>query len=105
MTARSALLQRILKFVYQNPLEREREANRRLRELNDMIAAQPDSLSHYVLRGELLAERGDSEGALQDFRRAVQIAEAVDLGATWGLLEQVLRDRALQGIERISRRN
>ncbi len=104
MTVRSGLLWRILKNVIQSPLERERDFYDRFRELSDKIEAQPESITHYVLRGELFIERGEYERARADFEAAVDIAEAVDPNESWGLLEQVMRDRALQGIELVKRR-
>lgn len=104
MTVRSGLLWRILKKVFQSPLERERDFYDRFRELSDKIEALPESITHYVLRGELFIERGEYERAKADFEAAAGIAEAVDPNESWGLLEQVMRDRALQGIELVKRR-
>ncbi len=104
MTARSGLLWRILQKVFQSSLERERDFYDRFRELSDKIEALPESITHYVLRGELFIERGEYERARADFEAAVEIAEAVDPNESWGLLEQVMRDRALQGIELAKRR-
>ena len=99
MLSRSGVLRRILQPLFQSSLEREREFYERFRELSDMIEAQPASFTHYVLRGEILAARGETERAQADFEAAVAIADAVDPQQSWGLMEQVMRDRALQGIE------
>jgi len=104
VTGRAGLLWRILKKLFQSPLERERVFYDRFRELSDEIEALPDSITHYVLRGELFIERGEYERARADFEAAVDIAEAVNADESWGLLEQVMRDRALQGIELVKRR-
>lgn len=104
MKVRSGLVWRILKKAFQSPLERERDFYDRFRELSDSIEALPESITHYVLRGELLIERGEYERARTDFEAAVDIAEGMDPNASWGLLEQVMRDRALQGIELAKRR-
>ena len=93
-----------MKKAFQSPLERERDFYDRFRELSDRIEALPESITHYVLRGELFIERGEYERARADFEAAVVIAEAVDPNESWGLLEQVMRDRALQGIELVKRR-
>lgn len=104
MAIRSGLLWRILQKAFQSPLERERDFYERFRELSDKIEALPESITHYVLRGELFIERGEYERAKADFEAAVDIAEALDPSQSWGLLEQVMRDRALQGIELVKRR-
>jgi len=104
VTIRSGLLWRILKNVFHSPLERERDFYDRLRELSGEIEALPESITHYVLRGELFIERGEFERARMDFEAAVDIAEALDPNGSWGLLEQVMQDRALQGIELVQRR-
>ena len=100
----SGLLRRVLKVAIQGPLEREREFYRRLRELSDYIELMPESITHYVLRGELLSKRGEYERARADFETAVEIAEATDPNKKWGLLQQVMRDNALHGIELVERR-
>ena len=100
----SGLLQRVLERAFQSPLEREREFYSRFRELNGALEALPESITHYVLRGELFIKRGEYERARADFEAAVEIAEALDPNESWGLLEQVMRDRALQGIELAKRR-
>lgn len=103
MIGPSGLLWRTLKQLFRSPLERERDFYERFGLLSDEIEARPESITHYVLRGELLFERGDCERARADFETAVDIAEAADPNASWGLLEQVMRDRALQGIDLMER--
>lgn len=80
-------------------VEREREFYRRHRELSDKIELLPDSFTYYVLRGELLAERGDIVRARSDFEQAVALADKLDPAREWDLLGQAMRDRALQGID------
>ena len=92
-----------LRSLMRNKAEREREFYRRHRELSDKLELMPDSLTHYVLRGELLAERGDVARARLDFEKAVELAENNRLEQGWDLLEQVMRDRALQGIDFVAR--
>ncbi len=104
MAIRTGIFWRSLKSLFQSPLERERDFYSRYRELSDKIEAQPESFTHYVLRGELFVERGEYERARADFEAAAEIAGAVDPNEAWGLLEQVMRDRALQGIEYLNRR-
>lgn len=98
------LLKPALRSLMQNSVEREREFYRRHRELSDKIELMPDSFTYYVLRGELLAERGDFGSARRDLDKAVELAENADPAQEWGLLEQAMRDRALQGIDLLERR-
>ena len=80
--------------------------NRRLRQLEDLftaIAAHPDSFTNYVLRGELYLQMGEYESALADFEIAQKLASehlAVD---NWGLVAQVMQDRALVGLAQAKR--
>ena len=88
-----------LRSLMRNKAEREREFYRRHRALSDKLELMPDSSTYYVLRGELLAEHGDVVRARSDFDKAVELAENIDPARKWGLLEQAMRDRALQGID------
>jgi tetratricopeptide (TPR) repeat protein len=68
---------------------------RRLEDLFTAIIANPDSSANYALRGELYLQIGEYELALADFEIAQKLASehlAVD---NWGLIAQVLQDRAL----------
>ncbi len=98
------LLKPALRSLMRTPAEREREFYRRHRELNDKIELIPDLFTYYVLRGELLAERGDIDRARSDFEKAVALADNLDPAREWGLLQQAMRDRALQGIDLLERR-
>jgi ParB-like chromosome segregation protein Spo0J len=72
----------------------------RLARLNDAIAASPDEPANYLLRGELLNEEGRCELAAADFERALALARAGLPDESWGLVGQVLQDRALAGLAR-----
>ena len=89
--------------MFQSSVERERQFYRRFRELSDKIEAMPDSITYHVLRGELLIERGEYERARSDFQVAVELADGVDANEGWGVIEQALRDRAIEGIAWVNR--
>ena len=92
------LLRELMRERFGNAIERERQLNQRYQELSAAIESTPQSMTHYVLRGELSLRRGDREGAKADFAAAAALAEQVDYAAGWGVMEQALRDRALQGL-------
>lgn len=98
------ILKAAIRGLVQSPVEREREFYRRYRELSDKIELMPDSFTYYVLRGELLVERGEDTRARADFEMAVKLADSYDSAKEWGLLEQAMCDRALQGIDWVTRR-
>lgn len=89
----------ILSRVFQSPLERERAFYRRYRELTGVIDESPDDLVALTLRGELNLQRGEHERAQADFATAVELATALNDDRGWHVLEQVMRDRALYGLE------
>ena len=97
MRAIGLALRGLISRGFKSALERERDFYRRFRELSDAIEAAPESLTHYVLRGEMLLERGDDDRAKADFEAARGLADAVDPEAGWGLLEQIMGDRASYG--------
>lgn len=97
------LIGQVLGSVYQPPLSREREFYRRLRELNDAISDAPGDITQIVLRGELLLERGEYERAKQDFCRALTLGDKLDDAKAWHILEQVMRDRAANGMRNLQR--
>lgn len=71
--------------------------------LTDAIASFPNAPSNYVLRGELYLQLGYIAEAKADFERAMTISEREFESADWGILPQVLRDRAAAGLETIQR--
>lgn len=101
---RRDVISRLIRAVYQPPLEREREFYRRLRDLSDVIDEAPDSMTHVVLRGELYLKRGEYERAQTDFETAVVLSEYMDDRRDWNVVGQVMRDRALFGIRAVERR-
>lgn len=99
-----SLLAQIVGFFFRTPARRERERSRRLRELNVSLEYASDSPTLYVLRGELFLERKEYHLAQADFEMAVTIAEAFDPESGWGLVEQAMRDRALDGLSKVQLR-
>jgi hypothetical protein len=73
----------------------------RLAELDRAVEAAPESSANLILRGEVLLDMGSIEQAEVDFQRGLELAEAELERSAWGVMEQVLRDRALMGLERI----
>lgn len=66
--------------------------------LNRALERQPDAPANYVMRGELLLARGDTEGARRDFEKAVELAETRAESANWGYINRALVDRAREGL-------
>jgi hypothetical protein len=69
-----------------------------------VIALYPDAAVNYVLRAELYLQTGDDELAVLDFRRGLGIAERQLERDRWGLVAQVVGDRARRGLEQAERR-
>ena len=92
-------LGKLLARIMRSRLERERAFFQRQRELSRQIEAAPNSMTLYVLRGELNLERGITEQARADFAAAVELARELDWQAGWRLQEQIMRDRALYGLQ------
>ncbi len=96
---KGGILRELAGRLFQSPLERERAFYRRYRELSRVIDEAPDDLVAITLRGELSLERGEFERAQTDFATAVELADALDDDQGWHVIEQVMRDRALYGLE------
>ena len=76
----------------------------RLNNLTQSIEDAPESAVNYVLRAELYMGLREYALAQADFQRAIGLAETQFELADWGLLEQVMRDRAITGLEKVQRR-
>ncbi len=76
------------------------DPSRRLIALNRTLATYPDNVSAYVLRGEFYLTQGLYEQAVTDFQSALRIAERQLETERWGMVEQVMRDRASIGLRR-----
>ena len=92
-------LGKLVGSLVRSPLERERRFYRHYRDLNRQIETTPDSMTPYVLRGELNLQRRDYVRAKADFATALELAASVDDTKGWLVLEQVMRDRALYGLK------
>ena len=101
---RTGPLSRLFRSAFRSRLERERDFYRRLRDLSAAIDESPDSITNVVLRGELYMDRGEFQRAKADFERALTMAAEFDAGNGWLIIEQVMRDRALQGLKLVARR-
>lgn len=67
--------------------------------LDGALARDPDNAALYLSRGEALAELGEYGRAAEDFRRAAQLADGQLKTKPWGVVAQVVRDRALRGLK------
>ncbi len=74
------------------------ELEMRLADLNRAIEKHPDAAMNYVLRGELYLEARDYQQASVDFEQALALASHEVSTADWGIIAQVVQDRALQGL-------
>jgi len=76
----------------------------RLNNLTQTIEEVPESAVNYVLRAEAYMDLREYALAQANFQRAIELAETQFELADWGLLDQVMRDRALIGLEKVRRR-
>jgi len=97
------LPQALLGGFFRSPLQKERDFFGRYRLLCEAIAAAPADMTLRVVRGEMLLERRDYQRAGADFQAALRMTAALDRRAGWLIEEQVMRDRALFGLEKVAR--
>ena len=71
----------------------------RVIDLDRAIEAQPSAAANYVLRGESLLKLRRYGDAEMDFRRALELAAAQVESQDWGVVAQVVQDRALAGLK------
>jgi tetratricopeptide (TPR) repeat protein len=76
----------------------------RMHHLTQAIEDAPESPVNYVLRAELYLKMREYALAQADFQRAYELADVQFQLADWGLVDQVMRDRALAGLEKVKRR-
>lgn len=76
----------------------------RLNQLNEAIERAPQTPSNFVLRGELYLEAGLYELARDDFRHGYALAAAQYERSSWGILAQVMADRALVGLQKAEKK-
>lgn len=75
-----------------------------LRSLNRAIAEHPESPTNYVLRGELALETKAYDLAISDFKKALEIAAIQVETSNWGIVAQVMQDRAHSGLAEAERK-
>lgn len=76
----------------------------RLNNLTQAIDDAPESAVNYVLRAELYMQIHEYALAQSDFQLGYELSETQFELADWGFLDQVMRDRALLGLEKVQRR-
>ena len=76
----------------------------RLNNLTQSIEDAPESAVNYILRADLYMGLREYALAQADFQRAVELADTQFELADWGVLDQVMRDRALAGLDKVQRR-
>ncbi len=91
------------RWLLPNEAERTGDYLRRLALLDETITRYPQSPSGYVLRGELHLNAGLIDQALRDFRQGLVLAENQLHTEQWGVIAQVMRDRAQEGLNQALR--
>lgn len=99
----SALWETLRRALWPTPEERSAQAQRRITRLSQAIDFSPEAATNYVLRGELFLQIGAFAAAEADFLRALEIAAAQVEEQEWGILPQVLQDRAQEGLAQAQR--
>ena len=77
------------------------EAVSRVDLLTLAIELLPDAPVNYLLRGEALVDGGDYALAVEDFKKALELAEPQAETANWGYINRALADRARQALRRL----
>lgn len=72
--------------------------SQRIEALNDAIERFPTEPANYILRGELLLALNDHDAAANDFRLAIKLSAKQYERENWGVVAQILHDRALEGL-------
>jgi tetratricopeptide (TPR) repeat protein len=67
--------------------------------LSSAIAQSPDLPALYLYRAEAYAGFGQFRQAVADFQRAAELADGQCKTKSWGVVAQVIRDRALRGLK------
>ena len=78
-------------------------ASDRLRELNIAIDGYPNAPANYVFRGELYLETRMYELAAADFGTALELAAKQVDEERWGVVAQIVQDRAGRGLAEAQR--
>ena len=91
-----SFLQRVVSIIFRGRSQEVIEE--RLHSLSRAIEDAPETPANYVLRGELYLEVGEYELAEADFQRGLELAAAQFETSDWGIVAQVMRDRAEAGL-------
>jgi uncharacterized protein HemY len=73
----------------------------RIEKLTQAIERNPVQPANYVYRGEVYLEKGQDDLAAEDFRAAIELAQAQADTANWGYIYAALIDRATENLRRI----
>ncbi len=72
--------------------------------LNRAAQHNPDDAAIYLQRGELFLELRDYDRAAVDLQKAAELASADYETRPWGIVSQMVRDRALAALEQAQRK-
>lgn len=72
----------------------------RLSALDHTITRYPEASAAYVLRGEIYLDAQFYGLAIEDFTRALALAEQQYKTSDWGVVAQAMRDRARVGLQK-----
>ena len=80
------------------------DLTQRLHALDEAIHQYPDAPSNYVQRGELYLEMRRYDEAAADFALALALSSAQVEQSDWGVVAQMLQDRAQRGLKKAQAR-
>jgi tetratricopeptide (TPR) repeat protein len=98
-----ALWENVRRAFFPSYSERLEQLNRRITRLTRAIEFSPETPTNYVLRGELYLELGNYEAAALDFRDALELTTTQVEQEDWGVVAQVMQDRAQNGLAEAER--
>lgn len=96
---RPSLFGRLMSMVGLNPQAKIAENEGRLATLSRVIRHHPDVAENYVLRGEVNLALKRYDDAIMDFETALASLTIQVKTDRWGLIAQVMQDRAIMGLE------
>jgi tetratricopeptide (TPR) repeat protein len=98
-----ALWENVRRAFFPTYYERTEQLNRRITRLTRAIEFSPETPTNYVLRGELYLELGNYVAAAADFRDALELTTTQVAQEDWGVVAQVMQDRAQNGLAEAER--
>lgn len=96
---RPSLFGRLLGAIGLNPQAKIAENEARLATLSRVIRHHPEVAENYVLRGEVNLALKRYDDAIADFQTALTSLTIQVNTDRWGLVAQVMQDRAIIGLE------